>query len=132
MDSLFIVDSTDLAKPYAKKLVLSEIEGMENTALVRDGDKRHFVTGYWCMEVYAQDVAGIIYPYSLQIEDQASLVFLSYLQSCNKGIRQRMNNKLRYCQQPKGSWFYRLFIALRDGFRIRAVMSLSAWCKPPP
>jgi len=42
VDSLFIVDLTDLAKPYAKK--------MENIALVRDGDKDRLVNGYWCME----------------------------------------------------------------------------------
>jgi hypothetical protein len=44
IDSLFIVDLSDLAKPYAKK--------MENLALVRDGDKDCLVPGYWCMEVF--------------------------------------------------------------------------------
>jgi len=38
IDSLFIVDLSDIAKPYAKK--------MENLALVRDGDKGCLVTGY--------------------------------------------------------------------------------------
>ena len=66
-DSLFIVDLTDLAKPYAKK--------MENIALVRDGDKGTLVTGYWCMEVYAIDKEGILWPvilwpYSLEAEGQ--------------------------------------------------------------
>jgi hypothetical protein len=42
IDSLFPIDLSDLAKPYAKK--------MENIALVRDGDKGTLVTGYWCME----------------------------------------------------------------------------------
>lgn len=42
VDSLFIADLTDLAKPYAKK--------MENIALVRDGDNGCLVSGYWCME----------------------------------------------------------------------------------
>jgi hypothetical protein len=65
IDSLFIVDLSDLAKPYAKKL--------ENIALVRDGDKDCLVTGYWCMEAYALDKDGIIWPliiwpYSLQAE----------------------------------------------------------------
>jgi len=54
VDSLFIVDLSDLAKPYTKK--------MENAALVRDGDKGCLVTGYWCMEVYALDKDGIIWP----------------------------------------------------------------------
>lgn len=69
VDSLFIVDLSDLAKPYAKK--------MENLALVRDGDKGCLVTGYWCMEVYALDRDGIIWPiilwpYSLEAEGQLS------------------------------------------------------------
>jgi len=69
IDSLFVVDLTDLAKPYAKK--------MENIALVRDGDKGTLVTGYWCMEVYAIDKDGIIWPvilwpYSLEAEGQLS------------------------------------------------------------
>ena len=65
IDSLFPIDLTDLAKPYAKK--------MENIALVRDGDKGTLVTGYWCMEAYALDKDGIlwpllIWPYSLQAQ----------------------------------------------------------------
>lgn len=65
IDSLFPIDLTDLAKPYAKK--------MENIALVRDGDKGTLVTGYWCMEAYALDKDGIlwpllIWPYSLEAE----------------------------------------------------------------
>ena len=68
-DSLFITDLTDLARPYARR--------MENIALVRDGDKGGFVTGYWCMEVYARDKDGIVWPlilwpYSLQAEGQLS------------------------------------------------------------
>ena len=63
IDSLFPIDLTDLAKPYAKK--------MENIALVRDGDKGTLVTGYWCMEAYALDKDSIlwpllIWPYSLE------------------------------------------------------------------
>jgi len=69
VDSLFIVDLTDLAKPYARK--------MENLSLVRDGDKGGLVTGYWCMEVYCRDKDGIIWPlilwpYSLEAEGQLS------------------------------------------------------------
>lgn len=69
VDSLFIVDLTDIAKPYAKK--------MENIALVRDGDKSCLVTGYWCMEVYCRDKDDItwpvvLWPYSLQAEGQLS------------------------------------------------------------
>jgi hypothetical protein len=57
--------------------------------------------------------------------------FLSFLQSHCKDIRQRINDRLRYCREPKGFWFYRLLIALNDAFCRRAAMSLSAWCKPP-
>ena len=116
VDNLFIVDLSDIAKPYAKK--------MENRALVRDGDKGCLVTGYcallkspavisteaslkgreveksiqkqiprlgcaslgmtfsteqgyWCMEVYALDKNGIVWPlilwpYSLQANGQLS------------------------------------------------------------
>jgi hypothetical protein len=69
VDSLFIVDLTDIAKPYAKKL--------ENLALVRDGDKDCLVNGYWCMEAYAIDKDNviwplIIWPYSLEAEGQLS------------------------------------------------------------
>jgi len=69
MNSQFIVDLSDLAKPYAKK--------MENIATVRDGDKGCLVTGYWCMEVYCLDKDGIIWPlilwpYSLEAEGQLS------------------------------------------------------------
>ena len=69
VDSLFVVDLTDIAKPYAKK--------MENIALVRDGDKGCLVSGYWCMEVYCRDKDGIIWPvilwpYSLEAEGQLS------------------------------------------------------------
>jgi hypothetical protein len=64
-DSLLPIDLTDLAKPYAKK--------MENIALVRDGDKGSLVPGYWCMEAYALDKDGIlwpllIWPYSLEAQ----------------------------------------------------------------
>jgi hypothetical protein len=69
IDSLFIVDLTDLAKPYAKK--------MEHLAFVRDGDKDCLVPGYWCMEVYCLDKDGIIWPvilwpYSLEAQGQLS------------------------------------------------------------
>lgn len=58
--------------------------------------------------------------------------FLSFLQSRCKGIRERINDKLRYSREPKVFWFYRLVISLRDALSSRAVMSLSAWCRPPP
>jgi len=68
-DSSFIVDLTDLAKPYAKKL--------ENIALARDADRDRLVNGYWCMEVYCMDKRNIIWPvilwpYSLEAEGQLS------------------------------------------------------------
>lgn len=58
--------------------------------------------------------------------------FLSFLQSSRKDIRQRLSDHLRYVREPKGFWFYRLLLALRDGFSRRATVSLSAWCNPPP
>ncbi|MHC4784312.1 MAG: hypothetical protein ACYTE0_14910 [Planctomycetota bacterium] len=69
INSLFIVDLTDLAKPYARK--------MEYLALVRDADKDRLVQGYWCMEVYCLDKDGIIWPvvlwpYSLQADGRLS------------------------------------------------------------
>lgn len=68
-DSLFIVDLTDIAKPYAKK--------MDNIAQVRDGDTGQLVSGYWCFEAYVLDKQKIIWPvllwpYSLQAEEQLS------------------------------------------------------------
>jgi len=68
-NSSFIVDLTDLAKPYAKK--------MENIALVRDADQDKLVNGYWCVEVYCIDKRNIIWPvilwpYSLEAEGQVS------------------------------------------------------------
>jgi len=47
-DSTFIVDLSDSAKPYARK--------MECLAWVRDGDKDRLVPGYWSMEVYWIDL----------------------------------------------------------------------------
>lgn len=69
VDSLFIVDLSDLAKPYARR--------MEYLAWVRDGDKDCLVTGYWCMEVYCLDKEDIIWPiilwpYSLEADGQLS------------------------------------------------------------
>lgn len=52
IDSIFIADLTDLAKPYAKR--------MEYISLVRDGDKNELVNGHWCVEVYCLDRKGII------------------------------------------------------------------------
>jgi hypothetical protein len=69
MDSTFILDLSDLAKPYARR--------MEYLAWVRDGDKDCLVPGYWCMEVYCLDKEGIIWPvilwpYSLEADGQLS------------------------------------------------------------
>ena len=58
--------------------------------------------------------------------------FLSFLQSCCEDIHERITNRVRYCREPKGFWFYRLLITLHDALCHRAVMSLSAWCRPPP
>ena len=96
VDSLFIVDLSDIAKPYAKK--------MENLALVRDGDKGCLVAGYWCMEVYCRDKDGIIWPlmlwpYCLEAEGQLSenaqiLQILSQLDEYFGGRRKEFSLKL--------------------------------------
>jgi len=70
LNSLFILDLSDLAKPYAKK--------MENLVFVRDGDKGCLIPGYWCMEIYCLDKDDIIWPviiwpYSLQVDSQLSV-----------------------------------------------------------
>jgi hypothetical protein len=72
-----------------------------------------------------QSMQGLIFLASL------AMGFLSFLQSRCKDIRQRIEDKLRYCREPKSFWFYRLVIALRDSLSNRAKMSLSAWCRPP-
>ena len=72
-----------------------------------------------------QSMQGLIFLASL------AMGFLSFLQSRCKDIRQRINDKLRYCREPKSFWFYRLVIALRDSLSNRAKKSLSSWCRPP-
>jgi len=71
-----------------------------------------------------QSMQGLIFLASL------AMGFLSFLQSRCKDIRQRINDKLRYCREPKSFWFYRLVIALRDSLSNRAKKSLSSWCRP--
>jgi hypothetical protein len=73
-----------------------------------------------------QSIQGLIFLAFL------AMGFLSFLQSRSRDIRQRINDKLRYCREPKSFWFYRLLIALRDGFSNRAKMGLLCWCRPPP
>jgi len=58
--------------------------------------------------------------------------FLSFLQSRCKDIYRQIEDRLRYSRNPKSFWFYRLLIALRDGFSNRAKMGLLSWCRPPP
>ena len=202
LESLFIVDLTDIAKPYAKK--------MENIATVRDGDKDCLViilrdlvehlsaqSRSWLVykEVYFPDIGKPLYVVAYQRKGYEQPIilltdmmaanrdlalgvrnryakrwagcetsvqflkskiglerfavrkyrsmqgliflaflamgFLSFLQSRCKDIRQRIEDKLRYCREPKSFWFYRLVIALRDSLSNRAKMSLSAWCRPP-
>lgn len=57
--------------------------------------------------------------------------FLSFVQSRCRGIRERISDRVRYCREPKGFWFYRLVIALRDAFCSRAAVSLVGWGRPP-
>lgn len=94
VDSLFMVDLSDLAKPYARK--------MEHIALVRDGDKGCLVTGYWCMEVYAGDQQGIlwplvIWPYSLEAPGQLSE---------NEQILRVLSRLDEYFGQGFGIWIF--------------------------
>ena len=58
--------------------------------------------------------------------------FVSYLLSRCSKIYQKVDDALRYCRKPKGFWFYRVVIALRDAFNLRAQMSLLCWCRRPP
>jgi hypothetical protein len=58
--------------------------------------------------------------------------FLSFLQSHCKDICHRIGQRLRYGRNPKSFWFYRLLIALRDGFSNRAKIGLLPWCRRPP
>jgi hypothetical protein len=68
-DSLFILDLSDLAKPYAMK--------MENLAVVHDGVQACLVTESGCMQLYCLDNVRIIWPallwpYSLEAQGQLS------------------------------------------------------------
>ena len=116
-----VVENRDLAlqvrNRYAKRWVGCEtsVEFLKSQI----GLERFAVRRY-------QSMQGLIFLASL------AMVFLSFLQSRCKDIRQRIEDKLRYSRNPKSFWFYRLLIVLRDGFSSRAVLSLSAWCKPPP
>ena len=87
VDSLFIVDLKDMARPYAKK--------MENIALVRDTDKGCLVASYWCMEVYTLDRdriswPRIIWPYRLEAEGR-----LSEMSRCSRYYLSWMNTLVR-------------------------------------
>jgi hypothetical protein len=60
-DATIIIDMTDIAKPRARK--------MEYIDLVRDGSEGKLVTGYWCLEVYANIkktvVPLVLHPYGI-------------------------------------------------------------------
>lgn len=115
-----VVENRDLAlgvrNRYAKRWVGCEtsVQFLKS----RIGLERFAVRKY-------QSMQGLILLASL------AMGFLSFLQSRCKDIRQRIEDKLRYCREPKSFWFYRLVIALRDSLSNRAKMSLSAWCRPP-
>lgn len=49
-DTLLVVDPSDIAKPYAKK--------MEHLARVRDGSKKELADGYWLCQIVAVDCGG--------------------------------------------------------------------------
>lgn len=49
-DPLLIIDPSDIAKPYARK--------MEHLARVRDGSKKETADGYWLCQVLAVDHSG--------------------------------------------------------------------------
>ncbi|MBA7705028.1 hypothetical protein ES703_113852 [subsurface metagenome] len=115
-----VVENRDLAlgvrNRYAKRWVGCEtsVQFLKS----RIGLERFAVRKY-------QSMQGLILLASL------AMGFLSFLQSRCKDIRQRIEDKLRYCREPKSFWFYRLVIALRDSLSNRAKMSLSTWCRPP-
>jgi len=115
-----VVENRDLAlqvrNRYAKRWVGCEtsVEFLKS----KIGLERFAVRRY-------QSMQGLIFLAFL------AMGFLSFLQSRRKDIRQRIEDKLRYCREPKSFWFYRLVIALRDSLSNRAKMSLSVWCRPP-
>jgi len=45
-----------------------------------------------------------------------AMAFLSFLQCHCRSICERVNDRLRYCREPKLQWFYRLVIALQEAF----------------
>lgn len=58
-DTPIIIDLTDLAKPRARK--------MKYLNLVYDGSEHRCVTGYWCVEVYADLKNKRILPLALEV-----------------------------------------------------------------
>ena len=120
LTDMVVVENRDLAlgvrNRYAKRWVGCETSVQFLKSQI--GLERFAVRRY-------QSMQGLIFLASL------AMGFLSFLQSRCKDIRQRINDKLRYCREPKSFWFYRLVIALRDSLSNRAKMSLSAWCRAP-
>ena len=58
-DTPLLIDLTDIAKPRARRLPYQ--------ALVRDGSTGMLVTGYWCIEVYAQLAHKRLAPLALDV-----------------------------------------------------------------
>jgi len=115
-----VVENRDLALGVRNRYAKRWVGGESSVEFLKSqiGLERFAVRRY-------QSMQGLIFLASL------AMGFLSFLQSRCKAIRRRIEDKLRYCREPKSFWFYRLVIALRDCLSNRAKMSLSAWCRPP-
>ena len=75
-DTPIILDLSDIAKPFAKK--------MDYLATVRDGSTGKLVNGYWLVELYASlscknSVPMLLEPISLRSRFQPNIVFISLL-----------------------------------------------------
>ena len=126
--SLFIVDLTDLV--------------VENRDLAWQQGNRHagrwagcetsvqFLKSQMGLERFAvrryHSLQGLIFLASL------AMGFLSYLLSRRRKLRQKVDDAVRYGRRPKSFWFYRVVIALRDAFNLRAQRGLLCWCRRPP
>ena len=92
-DTLFIVDPSDIFKPYAKK--------MEGLSRVRDGDKNRWVNGYETLNILAVDkkdqelflkpVVSELFSYKQEIDTSKNILFDHIISiiiaSNNKGVQ---------------------------------------------
>jgi len=86
-DTTIIIDMTDIAKPRARK--------MEYIDLVRDGSEGKLVTGYWCLEVYA-NIKKTVVPLALHpygINDPEVKSENKQIQEVLKAVNSDINGK---------------------------------------